>query len=42
MIVVLCHGYQSSASDMRVIKRGMKAALPRALILVAKSYEVFT
>lgn len=36
MIVVLCHGYQSSAADMRTIKLGISLALPLASLLVSK------
>jgi len=42
MLIVLCHGYQSSAAEMRVIKRGIKLALPAATLIVARSYEIHT
>ena len=35
MLVFLCHGFQASSYDMRVIQRGIKQALPLAEVIVS-------
>ena len=42
MLVIICHGYRSSASDMHLIKMNVIKALPTARILVSRANEVYT
>jgi len=42
MLVVLCHGFQGSSYDMGIIHKGIKAQLPNASFLLARSNETDT
>ena len=35
MLVILCHGFQASSYDMRLIQRGLREALPLATIEIS-------
>lgn len=42
MLVVLCHGFQGSSYDMKIIQRGVKEALPLAEYLLSTCNECDT
>jgi hypothetical protein len=35
----MCHGFQGSSYDMSVISKGIRAQLPNAIYLIARSNE---
>ena len=37
MLVVMCHGFQGSSFDMRIVCRGIKEALPLAEFLISSA-----
>lgn len=39
MLVFLCHGFQASSYDMRIIQRGIKEALPLAEVVTSCANE---
>lgn len=39
MLVILCHGFQASSYDMRLIQRGLREALPLATIEISTCNE---
>lgn len=39
MLIFLCHGFQASSYDMRIIQRGIKEALPLAEVVVSCANE---
>lgn len=39
MLVVMCHGFQGSSFDMKIIQRGIKEALPLAEFLISRANE---
>lgn len=42
MLIFLCHGFQASSYDMRIVHRGIKEALPLAEIVVSCANETDT
>lgn len=39
MVIFLCHGFQASSYDMRIIQRGIKQALPLAEVFLSFANE---
>ena len=42
MLIVMCHGFQGTSFDMRILQRGLKEVLPNAEYLLSQANEFDT